>query len=757
VTWDDVPDSLATPRPFFDGFDFYNTLSPRGLLLRATPVLEGQDPNGLQVSANASNPASTPVLFGNINPALPSYFAAFSPQRIFRLFPLYKEPIVFISFKVPGTSTSATVSGFGAVFTDVNLTGSTRLTFIDLNNGSLGTFTVPAASGHQTVSFFGVVFPGAHISSVDIQIGTPPVWNTAMEDATHDIVALDDLVYAEPQPFPPPPLTVTTPTAQTDFTATGPFLTLSGSVLRADTVTWTSDRGGTGMWRNFSGYTGWVLNDIPIAAGPNVITLTATSSVDNVPAQKVLRVNGGPFAYAFAEGSTGSFFDTDLSIMNPNDTAAPVTMTFLREDGGRVVTTDTIAPKSHKKISVATIPGLEATAFSTVVTSEARLPLVVERTMFWDHSVYGGKGAAAVDTPSETWVFAEGVENSFFTTFVLLENPGTEPVNATLRFELAFGEPPVIQQVSLPPLSRVTVDTGGIPGLVGRSFGFSIQATHPIVAERATYFESTPMQLWAGGHGGLGATAPSLTWYFAEGATGSRRQTFVMLTNPTDRLARPFLEFAFTPVELSPGGTLQAESGFEVPLPPHSRVTIPIDTLSEHELSATVFPPPDDEFALIVGSDVPIVAERAMYWLGAPGPWADGTSSLGTSGTGLRWGFAEGRVGGPLNFHTYLRIFNPTRDPSKTANVNVTFIQDDGSTIVRSYSVPALNYYPTRRAQRPFINIDVNEIPELAGHAFGTLIESTNGIEITTERSMYWDANGVFWAAGITTAGTRLP
>jgi hypothetical protein len=113
VTWDDVPDSLATPRPFYDGFDFYNTLSPRGLLLRATPVLEGQEPNGLQVSANASNPAATPVLFGNINPALPSYLAAFSPQRLFSVFPLYRDPVVFVTFKVPGTATSATVSGFG--------------------------------------------------------------------------------------------------------------------------------------------------------------------------------------------------------------------------------------------------------------------------------------------------------------------------------------------------------------------------------------------------------------------------------------------------------------------------------------------------------------------------------------------------------------------------------------------------------------------------------------------------------------------
>jgi hypothetical protein len=203
---------------------------------------------------------------------------------------------------------------------------------------------------------------------------------------------------------------------------------------------------------------------------------------------------------------------------------------------------------------------------------------------------------------------------------------------------------------------------------------------------------------------------------------------------------------------------LQDESVYVVPpLPPRSRVTIPIDTIRDQEGATTIFPPADGEFAMVVVSDTPIVAERAMYWQGAPGPWADGTSSAGTRSTGLRWGFAEGRVGDPRNYHTYIRVFNANQDPSKRADVNVTFIKDDGSTIVKSYSIPALAFYPERPAFRPFVSIDVNAIPELAGQSFGTLIESTNGVEITTERTMYWDVNGNFWAAGIATPGTRLP
>ena len=41
-------------------------------------------------------------------------------------------------------------------------------------------------------------------------------------------------------------------------------------------------------------------------------------------------------SYYLAEGATGGFFDVDIAIANPNDTDAPVTLTFLQE-GGRAL------------------------------------------------------------------------------------------------------------------------------------------------------------------------------------------------------------------------------------------------------------------------------------------------------------------------------------------------------------------------------------------------------------------------------------
>jgi hypothetical protein len=41
--------------------------------------------------------------------------------------------------------------------------------------------------------------------------------------------------------------------------------------------------------------------------------------------------------------------------------------------------------------------------------------------------------------------------------------------------------------------------------------------------------------------------------------------------------------------------------------------------------------------------------------------------------------------------------------------------------------------------------------------SFGTLIEVMNGVSIAAERSMYWDAQGMFWSGGTNATATRLP
>src|SRR5437867_620642 len=74
INWDGVPDAFAAPNNL--PANFFNANSPRGAVFSTLGSF-------VQVSANAVNPTSTPIEFGNINPTYPSIFQTFSPQRLF--------------------------------------------------------------------------------------------------------------------------------------------------------------------------------------------------------------------------------------------------------------------------------------------------------------------------------------------------------------------------------------------------------------------------------------------------------------------------------------------------------------------------------------------------------------------------------------------------------------------------------------------------------------------------------------------------
>ena len=77
----------------------------------------------------------------------------------------------------------------------------------------------------------------------------------------------------------------------------------------------------------------------------------------------------------------------------------------------------------------------------------------------------------------------------------------------------------------------------------------------------------------------------------------------------------------------------------------------------------------------------------------------------------------------------------------------MTFLRENGAPVVKTYTC-------RRRAASTSMWAMV---PELQDESFGAMIEVTNGVPIIVERSMYWDANGVFWAGGTNAPAQRLP
>ena len=167
--------------------NFFNSNSPRGVEF-ATPG------TGFQVSANAG---VAPIEFDNINPTYSGLFQTFSPQR---LFTAIGSNITDVSFFVPGSAALASVSAFGAVFTDVDLANTTSLQFFGLSNQSLGApFFVPSAPAgtNATLSFLGVKFDaGERIGRVRITSGNAALGGN--ESGATDLVVMDDFIYAEP-------------------------------------------------------------------------------------------------------------------------------------------------------------------------------------------------------------------------------------------------------------------------------------------------------------------------------------------------------------------------------------------------------------------------------------------------------------------------------------------------------------------------------------------------------------------------------
>lgn len=136
-----------------------------------------------------------------INPQYAALFAPFSPNRLFA--PIGSN-ITNGVFSIPGTggTTPAGVIGFGAVFSDVDLAG-TSIAFAT-TAGGIGPLAVPTFSGNQTFSFLGIVLgPGEGlITGVRIVTGTTALGPS--ESASVDLVVMDDFLYGEPRAIPAP-------------------------------------------------------------------------------------------------------------------------------------------------------------------------------------------------------------------------------------------------------------------------------------------------------------------------------------------------------------------------------------------------------------------------------------------------------------------------------------------------------------------------------------------------------------------------
>jgi hypothetical protein len=135
------------------------------------------------------------------NPSYATTFSTFSPRRVFT--PVGSN-VTDATFFTPGSPSSAFVTAFGAVFSDVDLAGSTRVEFFGLGGGPLfSQFVLPGTTASGSLSFLGVQFDGGElITRARITTGNAALGPN--DGGGVDLVVMDDLLYSEPQSVPEP-------------------------------------------------------------------------------------------------------------------------------------------------------------------------------------------------------------------------------------------------------------------------------------------------------------------------------------------------------------------------------------------------------------------------------------------------------------------------------------------------------------------------------------------------------------------------
>lgn len=443
----------------------------------------------------------------------------------------------------------------------------------------------------------------------------------------------------------------------------------------------------------------------------------------------------GFFRRYFAEGARVSTFATRFAVVQPDPFRpdARVQLRFVTQEGEVHSARAIVPPGARRTIDTRDVPDLAGRGFVTTLESDE--PVVADRLVSWGSAAHGAHAERGMDGPSTSWYFAEGATHSGFQLFYLLQNPNAHAVDVTMTYMRPTPLPPLVRTHTVDPGRRLTVwanfdEVDPTTPAGGTESSVVVTATAPIVAERAMYTEGQPP--FEAGHAAAGVTAPSTSWTFAEGATGDWFDLFLLLANPSDVPAT----VAVTYLLVSGPSPPQFRT-----LEPRSRQTVWVD----HQVLDDGRSLADVATGIQVDADVPILAERAMWWPGQPATWYGAHNGVGSTDTCPRWAIAGGEW--TASTVTYGLIANTGSAP---AHVRVRALRELGAPLDQTLTV-----LPGART-----NIDVTaHFPDLYGQRFGLLVEPAPGAPeapLVLEWAQYTNAGPQQWAAGATALGSCL-
>ena len=227
-----------------------------------------------------------------------------------------------------------------------------------------------------------------------------------------------------------------------------------------------------------------------------------------------------------------SFFNTRFALLNATGRPTTATVRFqLTDPQPEVVTTVNLGGLQRVTVDPRLL-GLANAEFSTVI--ESTQPIIADRTMTWDATGYGSHAETSIGRPASTWYLAEGATIGGFDLFYLIQNPTATAAQIEVRYLLPSPAAPVVRTYTVAPRSRFNIWVNREDPALAAAEMSAVITSHqpvPVIVERAMYL-SLGAQQFGAGHESAAVEAPSLQWFFAEGATGPYFDLFFLVANP---------------------------------------------------------------------------------------------------------------------------------------------------------------------------------------------------------------------------------
>ena len=287
--------------------------------------------------------------------------------------------------------------------------------------------------------------------------------------------------------------------------------------------------------------------------------------------------------------------------------------------------------------------------------------MVCERSMYGNGNSWG-HDSVGTNAPATTWYLAEGCTDGQMETWVLVQNPGAEEATVDLALQTGSGErkPDGLQGVTVPANTRRSFNLNDY--VTDYQVSTTVTSSAGVVCERSMY---GPGKTW--GTNSIGVTAPSATWYLAEGCTDGQMETWVLVQNPGTEEVAVDLALQTSSGELKPEG-LRA-----VAIPGGTRRTFKLnDFVTDYDVSTVV---------TAAGGEV--ICERSMY--GNGNSW--GHDSAGVTAPADTWFLAEGCTEGEME--TWVLVQNPG---AEEVTVIIALMSEGGAEVppgLQGVAIPA--------------------------------------------------------------------